>query len=293
MDDPELLLSGKVCLVTGATAGIGEVTARALARLGAHVIITGRTPERCQAVVERIAAENEDDPATPRAEYHLADLSEMAQVRRLGEAVLQRHPRLDILVNNAGGFYNSRQLTTEGMETTWALNHLSYFLLTRLLLDPLKRTARQTGEARIVNVSSSAHRGAKIRFDDLQGERRYNGWRAYAQSKLANVLFTFELDRRLRATGVSANALHPGFVATGLGTNNPAWWRFVLGLLHRFAVTPQEGAATTIYLASSPAVHGVSGLYFVDCRPTAADPAAYDQNTARRLWEVSEAMVEA
>jgi NAD(P)-dependent dehydrogenase (short-subunit alcohol dehydrogenase family) len=214
----------------------------------------------------------------------------MAQVRLLGEEVRRRYERLDVLVNNAGGYYNSRELTAEGLETTWALNHLSYFLLTRLLLEPLQRAARTTGEARIVNVSSAAHRGARIRFDDLQGERQYTGWRAYAQSKLANVLFTFELDRRLRGAGVSANALHPGFVATGLGRNNPVWWRWVVNVLHRFAVSPHEGAATTVYLACSTAVRGVSGLYFVDCRPTGADPAAYDQKTARRLWEVSEEM---
>jgi NAD(P)-dependent dehydrogenase (short-subunit alcohol dehydrogenase family) len=292
MEAPELLMSKKVCLITGATAGIGEVTARALARLGAKVVISSRNPDRCHATVERIAAENADLPGVPMAEYIVADLSEMAQVRRLAEEFSERFDRLDVLVNNAGAVFTSRQSTSEGLEMTFALNHLSYFLLTRLLENVLRETARNNGAARVVNVSSAAHRGAKIRFDDLQGEKYYNGWRAYGASKLANILFTFELDRRLRGSKITANALHPGFVATQFAHNNQGWLRLAMRMAHRFALSPDEGAATSIYLASSPLAHGASGLYYVSCRPTAADPVAYDQNVARRLWEVSEALTD-
>jgi retinol dehydrogenase 12 len=288
MDVPVLLMSEKVCLITGATGGIGEVTARALARLGARVVIASRSPDRCRATVEKIAAENADLPGVPPAEYIAADLSEMSQVHRLADEFLERFQRLDVLLNNAGAVFTTRSVTSEGLEMTFALNHLGYFLLERRLENILKETARKEGEARVVNVSSAAHRGSKIRFDDLQGEKFYNGWRAYGASKLANLLFTFELDRRMRGSQVSANALHPGFVATQFAQNNQGWLKPVMKLAGRFALSPENGAATSIYLASSPDVRGMSGLYFVSCRPTAADRAAYDQSTARRLWEVSE-----
>jgi retinol dehydrogenase 12 len=297
VDPSDLRMADKVCLITGGTGGIGEVTTRALARLGATVVVVARSEERCQATIRLIQDENRQADgaavatAVARAEYLVADLAEMSQVRRAAQEFLQRHNRLDVLVNNVGATFTSRRLTSEGIEATWALNHLSYFLLTDLLLGALKNTATQHGEARIVNVSSAAHRGARIYFDDLQGERSYNSWRAYGQSKLANVLFTFELERRLRGTQVSANALHPGFVATRFGENNGAWMRAIMRILHRFAISPEEGAETSIYLASSPRLHGVSGLYFVRCQPTGADPAGYDQLTARRLWEVSEQMI--
>lgn len=290
-DIPDLLLSGKVCLVTGATSGIGEVTAHLLARLGARVVIASRSQERCQAVAGRITRENEDWPGAGCADFLVADLSEMSAVKHLADQFLSRYDRLDVLINNVGAMYDTRHITSEGWEKTWALNHLGYFLLTACLMERLKETAARWNEARIINVSSAAHRGSKINFDDLQGERFYNPWRAYAQSKLANILFTFELDRRLRGTDVTANALHPGFVATQFGTNNSRIWKFVLGIIHRFAITPEEGAATSIFLASSPEALKKSGLYFVNSRPTAADPAAYDIRTARQLWVVSEEML--
>lgn len=282
-------MQGKVCLVTGATSGIGVEAARALAEQGAQVVVVGRSRERCERTV---AAINGGAGArVERAAGLLADLGSPAEVRRLAAEFLDRYPRLDVLVNNAGVFNWSRQENAAGLEATWAVNHLNYFLLTILLLDRLKETAAAQGEARVVNVSSGAHRGGRINFDDLQGKQRYSGWPAYAQSKLANLLFTFELARRLGGSGVTANALHPGFVATNFALNNGLLARLVLPIIHRFALTPAEGARTVVYLASSPEVRGVSGEYFEDCRPVRAASAAYDLETARRLWQVSEAMV--
>jgi NAD(P)-dependent dehydrogenase (short-subunit alcohol dehydrogenase family) len=224
-----------------------------------------------------------------QVEYLLTDLSSLAEVRRLAAQIKQRFASLDVLVNNAGAFFSRRSLSAEGYEMTFALNHLSYFLLTDLLLPLLRAAADLAGEARIVNVASNSHRRSQIDFEDLHAERRYSAWRAYGQSKLANVLFTFELSRRLQGTRVAANALHPGFVATNIGKNNGLIYRIALNIIHRLsAVSPQEGARTSIYLASSPEVRGVSGLYFVDCQPVQADPAAYDLPAAAKLWAVSE-----
>lgn len=288
----DLLMKDKVCLVTGASSGIGFVTARALARLGAEVVLVGRNEERCQAAVEMMRWENQDQPGGgPPISYLLADLSSMEEVRQTADAFRSTHTRLDVLVNNAGATFMTRQESADGFEMTWALNHLSYFLLTTRLLDMLQSTAAQTGEARVVCVSSAAHRAARLNFADLQNSRGYNGWRAYGQSKLANVLFAFELARRMQGSGVTANALHPGYVATGFGMNNGRILKRFLRLGSRFALTPEQGAETSIYLASSPAVRGISGCYFVRCRPTAADKMAYSTQTARKLWEVSEEQV--
>lgn len=269
-------------MVTGATSGIGLVTARGLAALGATVIVVGRNPQRGADVVHRIQQET----GTPAVEFMLADLSVQARVRQLAEAFQSRYGRLDVLVNNVGGFFLRRQLTADGIEMTFALNHLSYFLLTNLLLDTLRASA----PARIVNVASESHRGAEIDFADLQMERRYSGRRAYGQSKLANLLFTYELARRLEGTQVAANALHPGFVATNLAKNNGPMVRLVLRLLHLRAISPEEGAQTSIYLASSPEVEGITGKYFIDRKPVSSSPASYDEAAARRLWEVSAEM---
>jgi len=273
-------LAGKVCLVTGATNGIGFVTVRALARMGAEVVLVGRSEERCRAAVELIEWESRQPPvgaapqaapaaapAIGKASYLIADLSLMSQVRQVARQFLDQHNQLDMLINNAGATFISRQLTTEGMEMTWALNHLNYFLLTQELLGVLKDTAAARGEARVVNVSSAAHRGSRIHFDNLQGEHGYNGWRAYGQSKLANVLFTFELARRMQGSGVTANALHPGFVATGFGHNNGRVLRLFMRLANRFALTPEQGAETSIYLASSPQLRGVTGMLFCALPP--------------------------
>jgi retinol dehydrogenase-12 len=280
MAEPQGLMSGKVCVVTGATAGIGRMTAEGLARLGARVILVGRNPRKCAAAVSEIRQ------ATGHSEVEslVADLSSQAEIRRLAEQVRARYPRLDVLVNNAGAYFPQRIETVDGIEMTFALNHLSYFLLTNLVLDRLLASA----PARIVNVASNAHKGVRMNFDDLQGRRRYNGWFAYAQSKLANVLFTDELARRLDGTGVTANVLHPGFVASNFFEGKgPLGWIF--GQIARVvALSPAQGAQTSIYLASSPEVEGVSGRYFVKQKPVASSPVSRDEAAARRLWKVSE-----
>ena len=272
-----------ICLITGATSGIGEVTARELARRGMHVVIVGRSAERVAATVARIK-----QATGVEIETLIADLSSQAGVRSVAEAFLQRHRRLDVLINNAGGFFASRQVSADGIELTWALNHMSYFLLTNLLIDTLRASA----PARVINVSSDAHRGGVIRWDDLLFTRGYNGWAAYAQSKLANILFSNELARRLEGTGVTSNALHPGFVATRFAHNNGIIWGGLMALMQRlFAITPEEGAQTSIYLATAPEVATISGRYFVKSRETSPAPQAQDMAAAARLWEISERMV--
>jgi NAD(P)-dependent dehydrogenase (short-subunit alcohol dehydrogenase family) len=272
-------MQGKTCLVTGATSGIGLVTATELARRGARVVLVGRSPAKCEAALARIRAETGGSDV----EVLQADLSSQRQVRDLARQFLERHARLDVLVNNAGGFWLRRQLTEDRLEMTVAVNHLAYFLLTHLLLDVLKASA----PARVVNVASGAHVRATLDFDDLQGERDYRGWPQYCRSKLMNLLFTNELARVLAGTGVTANALHPGWVATGIGVNNGLFgrvWRLVARCL---AVSPQQGARTTLHLATAPEVAGVTGRYFVDEREVAPSPAALDEAAARRLWDVS------
>jgi NAD(P)-dependent dehydrogenase (short-subunit alcohol dehydrogenase family) len=272
-------LMGKVCLVTGATGGIGLVTARELARGGAVVVGVGRSPERAKAA----AAQLRQQTGNAAVEYLVADLSAQAEIRRLAEAFRQRYDRLDVLVNNAGAMFLRREETVDGLERTFALNHLAYFLLTHRLLPVLRASA----PARIVNVASAAHVGARLDFDDLQSRRGYRGFRAYGRSKLANVLFTYELARRLAGTGVTANALHPGFVGTGFGQQTAGRLAPLWRVVQLFALSPEHGAQTSIYLAGSPAVEGVTGQYFVKQQPVRSSPASYDEAVARHLWEVS------
>jgi retinol dehydrogenase-12 len=213
----------------------------------------------------------------------VADLSVQAQVRQLASAVQRRFAHLDVLINNAGALFGQRQVSPEGIEMTFALNHLAYFLLTNLLLDRLQASV----SGRVVNVSSEAHRGARLDFTDLQGQHRYRGWRAYAQSKLANILFTYELDRRLEGTRVATNALHPGFVATNFGRNNRSITAALWRILQLAAISPEQGAETIIYLASSPDVKDISGKYFVKKNAVRSSEASYDRAAAERLWELS------
>ena len=283
MDRPISRMSGKVCLVTGATAGIGEVTARELAKQGATVVVVSRSLERCENTTRRIR----ELTGNPKVDFLAADLSSQAQIRHLAEDFRQCYQRLDVLVNNAGAFYMRRKESSDGIEMTFALDHLNYYLLTLLLLDLLEDSA----PARIVNVSSNAHQGGQIRFDDLNGKQKFSGWGAYSQAKLANVLFTYELDRRVKGKGITVNALHPGFVATQFAKNNGAIYRASMSVVHQFARTQEQGALTSIYLASSPEVEGVSGKYFVDQKPARSSPASYDLATAEKLWRVSAEMV--
>ncbi len=280
MSGAEKGMAGKTCLVTGASRGIGFHTARALAHAGARVVLVGHNRERGQVAVEKIRAEKDGAPV----EFMLADLSRQDETRQFAAAFRENHERLDVLVNNVGGFFLSRSETADGLEKTFALDYLNVFLLTNLLLDLLQESA----PARVVNVSSAMHRRARMHFDDLQLESGYSSWEAYGQAKLAVVLFTYELARRLEGTGVTANALHPGFVATNIGQQNA-----LIGLLMKVVylfrgVSPEEGAQTSVYLATSPEVEGVSAKYFVDQKPVRSSPASYDQEAARKLWEMSE-----
>ena len=273
---------GKICLVTGATAGIGEATASGLAALGATVVVAGRSMERCVAAVERIKQQT----GNQNVDHLLADLSSLKQVRSLADEFKSSHSRLDVLVNNVGAINLARRETVDGVELTFSLNHLSYFLLTHLLLDLLKSSA----PARVVNVSSSSHRKARINFDDLLGHRGYRGMRAYGQSKLGNVLFTYELARRLEGTGVTANALHPGVVATRFLANNGKIgpiFSFFFGLK---GISPENGARTSVYLASSDEVEGITGGYYEKSQAVRSAPASYDEAAAARLWKVSAEM---
>ena len=273
-------MDGRTVLITGGTGGIGRATAIGLATLGARVGITGRDPARAEAV----AADIRTSTGNPAVEAFAADLSARAGVRRLAERVLTAYPRLDVLVNNVGGFWAHRHVTADGLEHTFALNHLAPFLLTNLLLDRLTSSA----PARVVTVSSGAQALGKINFGDLQGERAYSGQRAYNQSKLANVMFTYELARRLAGTGVTATVLHPGVTRTAFGTEDPTAMTRAMTLIARpFMKTPAQGAATPIYLASSPEVEGVTGQYFANRRPKKSGKSSYDTAAAARLWQVS------
>ncbi len=270
-------MKGMICLVTGATSGIGEATARGLAQLGAHVLVHGRSREKCARVVREITTGTGNDKVEPV----YADFASLAEVRTLAEDVNVRVPRLDVLINNAGGAARERMLTSDGLERTFAVNHLAPFLLTNLLLDKLKASA----PARVVNVSSMMHRMAHIDFDDLQAEGRYGWMRIYGRSKLANLLFTRSLAGRLAGTGVVANALHPGGVRTG--SQDSAKMGFFMRLMLRFMLSPEEGARTSLYLATSSEVAEVSGLYFVKCKIAKTSRDAQDDAMAERLWQVS------
>jgi NAD(P)-dependent dehydrogenase (short-subunit alcohol dehydrogenase family) len=271
-------LQGQVCLITGATSGIGQATAHALARKGAAVVILGRNPEKGASTLAGIQQET----GNPSIGFLLADLTDQGQVRRAAADFRERYARLDVLINNAGGFFWRRQESIDGIEMTLALNHLAPFLLTNLLLDVLEASA----PARVINVSSDMHRSAQMDFDDLQMEHGYSGMKAYARSKLAMILFTYELARRLGRTHVTANAVHPGFVATNIGLTN-AFLRLFRPVMRLFAKSPEEGAETSVYLAASPDVTSTTGAYFVYREKVRSSPATYDAAAAERLWEIS------
>ena len=277
-------MKGKTCVVTGATAGIGMETAVALAAAGARVAIVGRTRDKGERALSEIRQRSGGDVV-----LFVADLGSQRAVRALAARLTAALPRVDVLVNNAGLILDQRVLTEDGLETTFAVNHIGYFLLSRLLEPKLCASA----PARIVNIASGAHRRATIRFDDLVGARAYDGWRAYAQSKLANIVFTYELARRLAGTGVTANCLHPGAVATNFANAGPALIRLAVRIGRPFLKSPARGAATAIYLASSPEVEGVSGKYFVNRREARSSDESYDPEVAARLWKVSEELTAA
>ncbi len=274
-------MNNKTVLVTGATNGIGKITALELARQGARVGIVARDRIKGQLTLEEIKR------ATNNAnlELYIADLSNLQDVRNLAAEFKTKHATLDVLINNAGAFVPERRVTKDGFEMTFALNHLSYFLLTQLLLEPLKAAPA----ARIINVASSAQAQGRIDFDDLQGERQYSAMKAYFQSKLANVLFTYEQARRLEGTKVTVNALHPGVVRSGFGTEAKGLMGIAMAFIRQFgSITPEQGAQTTLHLASSPEVEGVTGKYFEKKKLAASSKESNDSSIAKRLWTVSE-----
>ena len=283
MKNPHAVMAGRTVVVTGSTSGIGKATALRLAQLGATVAMTGRNQRRTDDAAHDIRT-------ATGAQVHAftADLSSQAEVRRLAAELLEDLPGIDVLVNNAGGYWNTRHVTVDGLERTFAINHLAPFLLTMLLLDRLKGSR----DGRVVTVSSNAQRMGRIAFDDLQGERNYSGARAYNQSKLANVLFTHELARRLHGSTVTANALHPGVVRTSFGAADPGRaQRMFVPLARPFMRTPEQGAATSLLLASSPDLGNVQGGFFSNGKPQRSSKRSYDTATADRLWRASAALV--
>jgi NAD(P)-dependent dehydrogenase (short-subunit alcohol dehydrogenase family) len=270
---------GKTVVITGGTSGIGEVAAVALARMGARIVLIARDSKRAEATLARL---RETAPDGRHAVYY-ADLSSMAETRRVGQEIAAAEARIDVLVNNAGALFPRREETAEGLERTFATNHMSYFLLTKALRERLIAAAVAGKGARVVNTSSAAHRGARLDFGDLQMSQGYRSFRAYSRSKLCNILFTRELARRWKGTGVTANCLHPGFVNTRFGDG--AWlFRF----LKLFAISQEKGAETLIYLASAKEPAGVNGAYFYKCRVAAISKEAQDDGAALRLWEETE-----
>lgn len=277
-------MNGKVVLVTGSTQGIGLETAVGLAKSGARVVMVGRDRARSEAALADVKARS----GNPDVELLLADLSSLRAVQKLAADFRAGHDRLDVLLNNAGAIHQTRKLSPDGIEMTFAVNHLAYFLLARELLPLLEKSA----PARIVNVASEAHRGMTLDFDDLESARSYSPMRVYGKSKLANILFTRELARRIDGTGVTANSLHPGVVATGFGKNDPGLFRLLVKLGKPFRMTPERGARTSIWAASAPELEKVTGEYFKSSKIARPTRAAQDDAAAKRLWEISEKLVD-
>jgi NAD(P)-dependent dehydrogenase (short-subunit alcohol dehydrogenase family) len=277
-------MKGKTVVVTGANQGIGKATALALAREGARVLIVARNPDKGRTAVEEVRGLS----GSKQVELVVADLSSQAEVRRAAADIRSRVDRLDVLVNNAGVFVPNRRVTVDRLEETFAVNHIGYWLLTHELLDVLRASA----PSRVVVVSSEAHRGASMHWDDLGQEKtRYRAFRAYGQSKLANLLFTYELARRLEGTGVTANALHPGVIGSNFAQTYGGAMSILVKIAKPFLLTPEEGARTSVYLASSPEVEGLTGKYFARCKPIKSNAASYDEAAQRKLWALSEQLV--
>jgi NAD(P)-dependent dehydrogenase (short-subunit alcohol dehydrogenase family) len=273
-------MRGKTVLVTGGTSGIGEVAATRLAEKGARIILVARDEKRAKATLAKLRTANPDSNHV----FHIADLSLMAETKRVGEEIALREARIDVLLNNAGALFNRREETSEGLERTFATNHMAYFVLTNVLLEKL----RATPGARIVCTASDAHKGNRLDFDDLQSKKRYMGFSVYGRSKLCNILFTRELARRIAGSGMTANSLHPGFVATRFGAGSGGFMDAVLRVAKPVgAISAEEGAKTIIYLTSSPDVANISGDYFYKCKVTAPTKEAQSDEDAKKLWEIS------
>jgi NAD(P)-dependent dehydrogenase (short-subunit alcohol dehydrogenase family) len=273
-------MKGKTVVITGGTSGIGEIAAEQLAQMGARIVLIGRDKSRGEATLARL---RERAPSLAHT-VHCADLARIPEMKRVAAQIAESEPRIDVLINNAGAMFGSRQLTGDGLEYTFALNHMAYFVVTEGLRERLQASA----PARIINTSSSAHRGARLDFEDLQLVKDFSAMKAYSRSKLCNILFTRELARRLHGTGVTANCLHPGFVATRFGDQSGGLISRFIGLAKLFAISPGKGAETLVYLASSPDVAETTGAYFYKCRPITPSQAALDDRDAMLLWERSE-----
>lgn len=279
------MIEGKTCLITGSTSGIGKEIAIGLAKMKANVVLVGRSKAKCQATLEEIWRNASISTNKNRVSYLLADLSSQASIHQLANEFLDSYESLDILINNAGVFLSRRSTTVDSIEYTFAVNHLAPFLLTNLLFERIKASS----PSRIITTSSVAHRGAHINFDNLQFERgRYNGVEAYRQSKLANILFTKELARRSRGSGVTSNCFHPGGVRTNLVQSSPWYYRLIWAIINPFLVSPKKGADTAIYLASSSKVAEISGKYFVNRKPVSPWELTDEHDAAARLWKISE-----
>jgi NAD(P)-dependent dehydrogenase (short-subunit alcohol dehydrogenase family) len=276
-------MQGKMVVITGGTSGIGQVAAERLAAMGARIVLVARSQSRGEASLARL---REIAPGVKHSIYY-GDLSQLAELRRVGGEIAAAEPRIDVLINNAGAVFSPRQVTEDGLERTFATNHLSYFVLTQLLREQLGAT----GAARVVNTSSHAHYRAKIDFDDLQMQNKYSPIRAYGVSKLCNILFTRGLARRLAGTGITANSLHPGFVKTRIGDDGTGFVAALFRLMKTFAITPEKGAETIVYLASSDDVAKTSGLYFYKCKPVEPSKLAQDDAAAERLWEYTDRLL--
>jgi len=273
-------MHGKTVVVTGATSGIGEVAADRLAQKGARIVFIARDRERGQETLKHLRAiAGHDNHAV-----HYADLSTIAEMKRVAQAIADSEPQIDVLVNNAGAMFTSREVTADGLEKTFALNHMNYFVVTNVLLEKLKAAP---GGARIVSTASDAHKGQHLDFDDLQSAKHYSGFSVYGRSKLCNILFTRELAQRLTGTNVTATCLHPGFVGTRFGDNSGGLMSLAIRLAKNFALSPEQGAQTIIHLASSPDVEGQSGGYYVKSKLATPTKAAQNDADAKRLWDIS------
>lgn len=281
----DINMQGKVCLVTGSSSGIGKVTARELARLGATVVMVCRNRAKGESAQQEI----QEATGSDKVDLLIADLASLAEVRRVASDFKQKYTKLHILIHNAGGIHNERKTTLDGYEATLAANYLAPFLLTELLLDVLKASA----PARIINVSSMAHTRGKIDFADLQGAKSYSGWKAYGQAKLALLLFTYELARQLQGSGVTVNALHPGVIASNFDQGLGNFMRWGWKLITPFLASVEQGAQTTLYLATAPEVEGISGKYFSNRKETKSSSRSYDESTRQHLWQISEELTHA
>jgi NAD(P)-dependent dehydrogenase (short-subunit alcohol dehydrogenase family) len=275
-------MQGKTVVITGATSGIGGVAAEKLAQMGARIVLVARDRSRGEGALQRLAKKAPGLAHT----VHYADLTRISEMKRVAAEIAEAEPRIDVLVNNAGAMFATRELTEDGLEYTFALNHMAYFVVTQGLRERLVASA----PARVVSTASAAHQGASLDFDDLQLTESFGAMKAYGRSKLCNILFTRELARRLHGTGVTANCLHPGFVATRFGDESGGLISRVVGLAKLFAISPEKGAETIIYLASSPEIAATTGQYFYKCRPIAPSREAQDDWTALSLWERSAAL---